>query len=494
MNRLSLTLGLAAMELCWIFPWSLLLGLWSGGQLLPLLSAPNVFGMMFLGAVTIQAFGRRAATRRGLRLLMAGLGAGAAAVVVRFDHYPAGAVVDWVGPFLTALALAIGQLSTQVVAFGLALYLWWRGARLGAQYPGYADVDGAFRWGLGMLVGFGLIMALTTRPSLLPSLEAQTTPFVVGFFFASLLTLALGRLESLRTRTRGLAINTQWFGVLVVVAGLVVLVALVLGQLVSFNVLIVATRPVFDVLGQVVLLLLYAVVIPLAYVLEWLIYLILSLIHFNADQQPPQPPQPSDVDDVLQRLFSQLISPEVLVVLKAVGAAGLLLVALLIVARAVGRWRPSSADAAVTNEERDSVFDAERFMRACLDWLRRVFGRRPTLAGRDGEAAHGPVVVASEPSLSVRALYRHVLRLGESVGAPRPIATTAWEHLPTLQQSLEPAEDLTDVTDAYVMGRYAGVDATPAELADLRDRVVGLHPRKAAETVEHASESRWPPS
>jgi Domain of unknown function (DUF4129) len=476
MNRLSLTLGLAAMELCWIFPWSLLLGLWSGGQLQPLLSAPSVFGMVFLGAVTTQAYGRLAAARRGVRLLMAGLGAGAAAVAVRLDHYPAGGVVDWVGPFLAALALAIGQLSVQVLAFGLAVYLWWRGARLGAQHPGYADVEGVFRWGIGLLVGFGLIMALTTRPSLLPSLEAETTPFVVGFFFASLLTLALGRLESLRTRTRSLALNTQWFGVLVVVAGLVVLVALMLGQLVSFNVLIAATRPVFDVLGQVVLLLLYAVVIPLAYVLEWLIYLILSLIHFNADQQPPQPPQPSDVDNMLQRLLSQLISPEVLVVLKAVGAAGLLLVALLIVARAVERWRPSTADAAVTNEERDSVFDADRFMRACLDWLRRVFARRPTGGDRDGEAAPRPVVVASEPSLSVRALYRQVLRLGESVGARRAIATTAWEHLPTLEQSLEPADGLARVTDAYVMARYAGVDPTPGELADLQDRVTGLHP------------------
>ena len=28
MNRLSLTLGLAAMDACWIYPWSVLLGLW----------------------------------------------------------------------------------------------------------------------------------------------------------------------------------------------------------------------------------------------------------------------------------------------------------------------------------------------------------------------------------------------------------------------------------------------------------------------------------
>src|SRR5205823_6592469 len=221
----------------------------------------------------------------------------------------------------------------------LGLFLWWRGVRLGSQMPGFADVESVFRWGIGALVVFAVLMAISTRPAQLPILEVQTTPFVVGFFFTSLLTLALGRLESLRTRTRALALNSQWLGVLVLVAGLVVLVALIAGQLVSFDLLIVATRPLFDLLGQLVLLLVYAIVIPLAYVLEWLIYLVLSLIRVNPGQPPPQPPQPSDVDDLLQRLFSQVISPEVLVALKAVGAAGLLLVALVIVARAVRRWQ-----------------------------------------------------------------------------------------------------------------------------------------------------------
>jgi hypothetical protein len=481
MNRLSLTIGLAGMDLCWVYPWSLLLGLWSGGQLQPLVSPPNVFGMVFLGALATQAFGRLAATRRGVRLALAGLGAVAAAMAVRIDQYPGGGVVEWLGPFVTALALAIGQISTPVLAFGLAMYLWWRGIRLGAQYPGYADVESEFRWGIGLLVAFGLVMGLTTRPSLLPSLEAQTTPFVVGFFFTSLLTLALGRLESLRTRTRALALNSQWLGVLVLVAGLVVLVALIAGQLVSFDLLIVATRPLFDLLGRLVLLLVYAIVIPLAYVLEWLIYLVLSLIRVNPGQQPPQPPQPSDVDDLLQRLFSQVISPEVLVALKAVGAAGLLLVALVIVARAVRRWRPSSAEAVVTNEERDSVFDGRLLMRVWLEWLRRVFGRRAMLGDGHRVTAHAPVVVDSEPSLSVRALYRRVLSLGESAGARRAIATTALEHLPTLQQCLEPAEGLTGLTDAYLRARYAEIDSSPDEIAELRQGVDRLRGKFGAE-------------
>ena len=49
----------------------------------------------------------------------------------------------------------------------------------------------------------------SSRPGCGPAVEAETTPYVVGFFFVSLLTLALGRLESLRTRTRSPTLNTQ---------------------------------------------------------------------------------------------------------------------------------------------------------------------------------------------------------------------------------------------------------------------------------------------
>src|SRR5205823_6682822 len=192
----------------------------------------------------------------------------------------------------------------------LGLFLWWRGVRLGSQMPGFADVESVFRWGIGALVVFAVLMAISTRPAQLPILEVETTPYVVGFFFVSLLTLALGRLESLRTRTRSPTLNTQWLAVLIVVAGTVVLLALLLGQLVSFDLLIVATRPLFDVLGLVLLVLLYLVVIPLSYVIQWLVYLILALLQPDPFRVPPQPPQPSDIDNALQRFLSQQIPPE----------------------------------------------------------------------------------------------------------------------------------------------------------------------------------------
>jgi hypothetical protein len=481
MNRFTLTLGLAAMDVCWISPWALLLGLWTdAASARPLLSPPSILALILAGALSTQALGRPALGSRPLRVALVCIGGLAALLAVRLDQFPSSGVVEWLGPFVVALAAVIGQFSAAALAFGLGLYLWWRGVRLGSQHASYVDAESAFRWGIARLVALGLVIALTTRPNALPSLEAQTTPFVVGFFFVSLLTLALGRLESLRTRTRQLGVNSQWFGALVVVAGLVVLTALLLGQLVSFDVLIVVSRPLFELLGRVLVLLLYAVVIPLSYVIEWLIYLVLSLLGPAAGQPPPLPPQPSDVDDWLQRMLSQYLSPELLVVLKVAGAAALLAAALLIIARATSRWRASSADADLAIEERDSVFDAQRAWSLLLSWLRRRFGRRLALANEAARHAPGGPVEGRYADLSsVRELYRYLLRLGAAAGAPRALATTPLEHLPSLAGTLEPVESLQGLTEAYVRARYAESEPSPAEMVALQHETMLIHVKSA---------------
>jgi len=478
-NRLSLSLGLAAMEVCWLVPWAVLLGLWTdSARPKQLLAPPSIAAIVLLGSLSTQALGRSAAGSRTMRLVIAGLGLLVSLIAVRIDQYPASAGLDWLGQLVGALAVMLGQISVPALAFGLGLFLWWRGVRLGIQTASYSDVENAFRWGLGLLVVFALIMAISTRPSLLRVIEAQTTPFVVAFFFFSLLTLALGRLESLRTRTRALGINSQWLGVLVVVAGVVVLLALLVGQLLSFDLLLVATRPLFDLLGLVLLVLIYIIVIPLAYVVELLIYFILSLITPDPTRQPPQPYQPGQVDNLLQRLLSQSISPELLAALKAVGAALVLGVVLLVIARAAARWRSSTTDADASGEERDSLWDAERFKRALLTWLRALFRRGSPALAIAGNQVDVPAQRAISPALaSVRQLYRQLLRVGETAGARRLPMTTPLEHLPSLQRTLEPDEDIARLTAAYVAVRYAEKEASPDEIASLREQLEHVQPR-----------------
>jgi hypothetical protein len=403
-------------------------------------------------------------------------------LAVRLDQYSGTAGLDWLGLLARDLAGVIGQPTAPALAFALGLFLWWRGVRVGSQMPGFSDVESAFRWGIGLLVVFALLIALSTRPALLPMLEARTTPFVVAFFFVSLLTLALGRLESLRSRTRALAVNTQWLGLLVLVAGLVVLAALIVGQLLSFDLLLVATRPIFDLLGQLLLLAIYLVVIPLAYIVEWLIYVMLSLLSAGATQQPPQPLQPAEIDTRLQQLFSQQIPPQLLAALKAAGAAALLIVGLLVVARAAARWRRSSAEADAGEEERDSLWEPGRLRRALLALLRRLFRRDDSAAATQSAASGASVLSGSAGAelVSMRELYRRLLQLGESLGAHRALHTTPLEHLAALQESLEPANTVAIVTEAYVNVRYADMESTRDEAEAVRKQFERLRARKSS--------------
>jgi hypothetical protein len=476
----TLTCGLALMDMCWLYVWAVLIGLWAdparGGGLL---SAPLILGLLLTAALSTHLLGRPARRRPRLaRASMATLAVAAAVLVVRLEHYPSANGLEWVGPLLGALAATIGQLSAPVLGFALALYLWWRGVRLGGQTPGFPDVESAFRWGIGRLAVFGLVIAISTRPSVLPGVEAATTPYVVGFFFVSLLTLALGRLESLRTRTRKPTLNTQWLAVLIVVAAGVVLLALLLGQLVSFDVLILASRPLFDLLGTVLLLLIYAIVIPLSFVIEWLVYLVLSLLKPNDNRPPPEPPQTSDIANLLQRFLSEQVSPELLMALKAAGAALLVLVALAVVVRGLARWRPSSAEADATNEERDSLWNAAQLRALLLAWLRRLLRRGRPGAVPLGEGRAATADLAPAPLLSsIRQLYGRLLEQGEAAGASRAASTTPLEHQPVLTRALEPDQVVSDLTRAYLQVRYAETDVADDEVVELAQELAQVQPR-----------------
>ena len=154
------------------------------------------------------------------------------------------------------------------------------------------------------------------------------------------------------------------------------LLALATAQVLSFDLLTAATRPIFDLLGQILVLLLYLIVIPLAYVVEFLAYWLLSLIQPDPNRQPPEPIAPGDIQNFIEQLLNQALPAEVWAALKAVGAVLVLGLALLLVARAVARWRPHTGDADPTLEERDSVFDAQRLRQIILAWLRGLLHRR----------------------------------------------------------------------------------------------------------------------
>ncbi|HET6319011.1 MAG TPA: DUF4129 domain-containing protein [Chloroflexota bacterium] len=479
MNRALLTLGLAAMQVCWIYPWSLLVVRWIQGEPeRPLLSGATMLLLILLAAFATRVVIRTVGVARTGQLTLIGTGLAIVLVAVWLNQYPGADLAESLGGLASAVMVLLGRPTTPAVALGLGLILWWRGVQLGSYTPSLPEVEVAFRWNIGALIAFGVVLAVGTRPSQQSLLEAQATPFVVGSFFVSLLTLALARLESLRSSTRALALNTQWLGVLIAVAGLLVLTALAVAQVLSFDLLIVATRPIFELLGRVLIVLLYIVIIPLAFIVEWIAYWLLSLFSPDADRRPPEPYSTGDVNTFLERLFGQLLPPEVLVVLKALGAVLLLGIALLLVARTVARWRPRLGESDATREERDSVFEPGRFRQALFAWLRRLFQRiRPVKPAARAPAADALTPAQADGLPTVRDLYRRLLALGQRAGRPRAAALTPYEHQPALADVLQPPADVHDLTEAYVEVRYAEHELTTAEIEDLQSRLDRLQPK-----------------
>jgi hypothetical protein len=477
MNRALLTIGLAAMQVCWIFPWTLLVVRWAQGDPeRPLLGAASMLALLLLGALATRLVIRFVGVRRGGQITLVALGVLVVLAAVRLDYFADADMSGWLGAQWGAVAVMLGHPTLPALALGLALVLWWRGVQLGSSTPSFPEVDTAFRWNIGALIAFVLIVAVGTRPSQRPLLETQATPFVVGSFFVSLLTLALARLESLRTRTRALSVNGQWLGVLIAVAGLLVLLALAVAQVLSFDLLLVATRPIFDLLGRVLLVLLYIIVVPLAYVVELLAYWLLSLISPDPNREQPEPMSPGDINAWLERLLNQTLSPEVQDALKAIGAVLVLGLALLLVARAVGRWRPRAAETDATLEERDSVFDAARVWAALRAWLRALFRRSRAAAGAPAQVPSAAAQAETPALASVRELYRRLLTLGEAAGSYRAPATTPYEHRPALEGALEPPHEIAWLTEAYVQVRYAEDEPTSEEVEELRERLERVHP------------------
>jgi len=173
-----------------------------------------------------------------------------------------------------------------------------------------------------------------------------------------------------------------------------------------------------------------------------------------------------------------LLPPEVIVVLKALGAVLLLAIALLLVARTIARWRPRLGESDATPEERDSVFEADRLRQTLLAWLRRLLRRfRPAEAVSDAQlgSATGDAVHAG-PS-SVRLLYRQLLALGQLAGRSRAASTTPYEHAPALTTVLQPPAAVDDLTEAYVQVRYAEHELTSAEIEALEERFRHVLPK-----------------
>jgi hypothetical protein len=454
-----LLLGLAA---TWSAPWLSLLGAWNDRTVL---SRPSLLLLLGLGWASAGALRRLHVPERARRASAVALGVGAALAVTLAQHgWPPGLgqtpLVE-----LPRLLLPPGPATW---AFLLALLLWRGGLLLGAGALDFDRVESAFRRGLAAFVLFVPVAALTA-PERYRALQAAAVPDAVAFFFLALTAFALAGLRVARRARPGEepapAPDRGWVGVMLgVVVGLLA-VTVGLSLLLSLDLLALVASTILRPVLAVVAIVLLAIALPIAYLAAYLAELLRSLIDLSLIRQgQPFGGMQAILDQLRER--RQPVEPSPELVLASQWA--LLVVAAVVIAVVIAgalRWRRDRQEDEDAEELRESVWRWELLVAALRGWLAALLGRRRPVGAGSALAPDQRSAVEPPGAASVRELYRRVLALGAARGQPRRPAATPAEHLPALQSALDPDEDLSALTDAYVAARYGRVEPDDDQIA-----------------------------
>jgi hypothetical protein len=469
-----LACALLALEVIPLYAWLLIFAAYGGGGAervaVPLwLLTLAALGYCWIGARTA---GRRQAAGTLLAIV---LGAGVSLLALALSSAASAATtlldLSWLSRLGDDLVASGPAASEAVLVIAVFIYLGWRALSIGRRLP---DVNGAktrFAYSFG---------ALALASVTVVGLPAASRPLVVGWLslllpldvFAGLLASALARRqEAQATRAQSSQVDSiRWMGAALVVSGLVVLIALVLGALINLDgvtALLSHLGPVGHILGGALngTLLLVEQVLAAFFdaPLGWLQHAF-SSAGTTTTQRPTLPPAsnqgPTSADLGRWRFLAvavMSVAISVALILLALGFMRLL------------RREDDTAPEGVVDEER-SALDGSALLREQVRELLGRFQRGPRAA---------PDVI---PNGSVRRLYRELLSAASTRGLGRRKAETPDEFAPRLAGALgdDRERDAAALTDAYDTARYGEREPDPAHAHTLQEATQRLVRRVSA--------------
>lgn len=340
--------------------------------------------------------------------------------------------------------------------FVVMTILWWRGI---AMVGRPIDVGNAgFRLRAGLL-----LVAISVAGIAAVLVPWPVTPFILLFFFASLVAIVLTRVEQLELSQRGhlFPIGISWILVVVTAAGSVVFVTGVVAGVLSGN----AVPDLIGLLGPLWLALGFLAAsvaatfsllsVPVIFVLTWILGFFIDLLTpvlegaaENLQLAPPQEAAQQPAEEVAQSglLFGQ-DARQLLAILAMVFFILFVTLALGRIVRIVRGPDELAAD-------RISPFDdLERTRRPGLG--RRLVSRLTLLKGWRAAA-------------SIRRVYRQMCESAASQGYARLSTETPYEYLVSLSQVWPDNPRETGlITEAYVKVRYGEIPETKDELDEI---------------------------
>ena len=460
-------LAVILMEVLWVYPWLA----WTGE--LPGLgwqrSPLSLASLIILVAIPFSVTRFFPSQRPALRWIKLGIVLVTIFMVVRVE-YGAGFPPmsgQWFVHTARILLDSFSHLHPILLALIVSVYLSWRGIRLGHSSLYFVDVYPSFLFGLAALVLLIIVWTTSLGVGSLESLASTVGLHVAGFFFFGLTALALGNLQAIRRKMLREEMaplsNRRWAAILFGVVGGIVLVGIGIASIFSPGFVARLTH----LLGYVIDFLRLAVhylLIPLTYLSEWLAYAVEFIINLIRGGEPLEPfkvPEFLEPGELPETAAYQPVGVDVALILKWVFFALIVIVVLVLFARAISRFRSLRAEVEV-EEISESLWSWQGFKAD----LRLFFS---TLFRRWRRKKVKPVPVSPVPSwyvadevqgmLNIREIYRHLLWEASTFGIARRRHETPYEYTRRLGQAVpDSSEQLGELTNLYIDVRYGDIE------------------------------------
>ncbi|MFZ0546994.1 MAG: DUF4129 domain-containing protein [Candidatus Promineifilaceae bacterium] len=364
----------------------------------------------------------------------------------------------WLGEFFIHTGQPENPLwGRDVAVFVIVCLTWWRGISLAGRSMDIGDIGVRFRFVslfLAILVG-GIAESLLPQP---------VTPFVLLFFFSSLMSIVLTRIEQLEMdhSGRSFPLGPRWVAVVALAASLVVfLIGVLAGFLggTTIDGVVGWLAPLWQALhflATAVLGMISYLSVPIIFVLEWLLKLLIGLLgpvlqqaFDNIELSTPAPVVDSQqANELIKATGSATVLPRQLITVLAM--IFFILLISLAFSRLLRFLRPPS------EIETETVSPLGNLPGGGLGFGRRLLNRLGFMRRRQTAA-------------SIRRIYQDMCSMAGSHGYPRLASETPYEYLPTLREAWpENSADTHLVTEAYNRVRYGEIPETQKELDEIK--------------------------